>query len=91
MSYMALVEIVGSGSLRSRIAACVAREGYNGDPVAWADSHMWMVCSQQDWVDAWSYAKDTATVNNNPDIGARDDVINDGMILAVVQPMLAAG
>lgn len=91
MSYASVVQIVGSGSLRQRIAACAAQEGYDGNPLEWVDSHIWQIASsKQEWIDAWAYAVDTETPNQNPDTGARNDVISDAFILSVVQPMLNA-
>lgn len=86
MSYQAVVEMAGSNSLLNRIAACAASEGQT-EPTSWAQANIWTICSAPDWDDAWAYAKDTETVNMNPDTGARNDVINDGMILSAVQAL----
>jgi hypothetical protein len=89
MTYTSIVEMVGSQSLAARVAACAADEGYVGDPIEWARQNMWAVVSAADWVAAWDSARATSSENANPNTGARDDVITDGMILAVVQPMVA--
>jgi hypothetical protein len=89
MSYQSIVEMAGSNSLLMRVTAAAAQEGAT-EPSTFAQIHMWHLASSTDWVQAWDYAKGAATVNNNPDIGARDDVINDAMILAAVQPLLSA-
>lgn len=87
--YASIVEMVASQSLLARIAACAADEGYVGDPAEWSRQNSWAIVSAADWVAAWDSARATASNNANPDTGARDDVITDGMILAVVQPMVA--
>lgn len=89
MSYSSIVEMTASASLQARIAAAAADEGYVGDPLVWARSNVWLVVSQSDWIAAWDSARASSSENWNPDTGARDDVITDGMILAVVQPMVA--
>lgn len=86
MSYLSVVEMAGSQSLLSRISACAASEGQD-EPLAWAQANIWKLCATPDWDDAWAYAKDTQTVNQNPDTGMRDDVINDNMILSAVQAL----
>lgn len=89
MSYLSVVEMAGSASLLARITACASGEG-QADPQSWAQSNIWKLCATPDWDDAWAYAKDTQNVNQNPDTGARDDVINDQMILSAVQAVRAA-
>jgi len=88
MSYTSIVQMAGSSSLAERIAAAAADEGQQ-DPLTWARANIWVVVSaDQSWADAWAYAIDSYTLDNNPDTGARPGVINDSMILAVVQPMV---
>lgn len=88
MSYQSIVEMAGSQSLMGRIAAAAADEGQE-NPVPWVQTNIWhIVAADQGWADAWDYARDAATLDNNPDTGARPGVINDSMILAVVQPMV---
>lgn len=91
MSYSTVVAMTQSPSLLGRVAACVASEpGFTGDAQGWASQNfMRIVAKDPDWGTAWQYAADTATISDNPDLGARDDVINDGMILSVVQALLA--
>lgn len=88
MSYRSIVEMASSQSLIARIAACAAQEGVETNPLTWAQDNIWKVAASPGWADQWSYAVDTATVNVNPDTGARNDVITDGNILSVVQPMI---
>jgi hypothetical protein len=88
VSYQSIVEMAGSPSLAGRIAAAAADEGQE-DPVSWTSRNIWhLVAADSAWADAWDYARDNATLDNNPDTGARPGVINDAMILAVVQPMV---
>lgn len=84
MSYSTIIEMFNSASLRERIIACAAQEGAT-DPNTWAQINIWKIIKNQTWVDDWKYAKDTYNVNQNPDIGARIDVISDGDILSAVQ------
>lgn len=84
MAYADIVEMAQSTTLRQRIAAAVAGEG-EADPVQWAADNMWHLAASPGWADDWSYARDTATVNTNPDVGARSDVIDDPQILSAVQ------
>jgi len=91
MSYTSIVQMAGSQSLAARIAAAAADEGQS-DPVNWTTQNIWrIVAADQGWSDAWDYARDNATDDNNPDTGARPGVINDAMILAVVQPLVTTG
>ena len=46
--------------------------------------------ARPDWVEAFAYGRTPRPQNHNPDSGARNDVINDGMILAAVQAVRAA-
>lgn len=89
MSYQSVVEMAGSNSLLQRIVAAAATENIP-EPLTWAQANMWKLCSTPDWDDAWQYAVDNANVNVNPDTGARDDVINDNMILGAVQALRTA-
>ncbi len=84
MSYQSQVQMASSQSLIARIGACAASEGEDV-PMQWAQQNVWSLVVQEGWDEAWAYAEATRTVNQNPDTGARDDVINDGMILAAVQ------
>jgi hypothetical protein len=90
MTYQSIVEMSGSASLIERIAACAAEEGYKDNPVLFAQSNIWQIIATGNWDAEWDSARASATVNVNPDTGARNDVITDGMILSVVQPMVQA-
>lgn len=84
MNYNAIAEMSQSSSLRNRVTACAA-ECNKTDPSTWSATRMWQIAAAPGWNEAWAYAVDTLTVNQNPDIGARTDVITDAMILAAVQ------
>lgn len=88
-SYSGIVEIATNPTLVGRITAAAAAEGID-NPTAWAAGHMWEIAAQPGWSDDWDYAKDNATVNTNPDLGARNDVVSDAKILAAVQTLKAA-
>lgn len=91
MTYAAIVEMSNSASLSARVAACAAEQG-NSQARQWAGANLISVVADPafGWPAAWDFAKGTATINNNPDIGARDDVISDVMILAAVQARKAS-
>jgi hypothetical protein len=78
-----------SESLIARVAACAAEEGFKDDPTSFAQNNIWQIIAAGNWDAQWDSAQASASVNVNPDTGARDDVITDAMILSVVQPMLA--
>jgi len=88
VSYLSIVEMAGSPSLASRITAAVAEEGFAGDAQEFVRLNIWTIVAAGNWDAAWDSARATASVNVNPDTGMRDDVITDGMILSVVQPMI---
>jgi hypothetical protein len=87
MSYLNIVQMAGSASLLSRIAAALAEEGHS-DPQTFARENIWTIVAAAGWDEAWGYAVEVSTTNQNPDTGMREDVISDSMILAVVQPMV---
>jgi len=89
MTYQSIVEMTSSESLLNRVAAAAAEEGFTDDPLSFARNNIWQIVAAGNWDAQWDSAKASQTVNDNPDMGARDDVITDGMILSVVQPMLA--
>jgi hypothetical protein len=80
--------MASSQSLLSRIVAAAAGEGLS-NPLQWAQSNVWQLVSSAGWADSWSYARNGATVNVNPDTGQRDDTITDQMILSAVQALIA--
>lgn len=92
MTYVSMVEMTASVALVRRVAACAADEGLHGNPEMWAQQNIWqIVASDSGWSAAWDYARAAGNASNfNPDTGARSDVIDDNMILAVVQPLVLA-
>lgn len=91
MTYTAVVEMASSVSLMNRLIACAADEGAP-NPVQWVQDNLWKIVSSGTWPADWQYASDVAAANPNvnPDLGARTDVIDDGKILAAVQPLVQA-
>lgn len=89
MSYTSVVEMANSSSLIGRLTAAAAAEGKTS-PEQWTRTNLWKLVSSPNWADQWQYAADTATVNTNPDLGIRNDVISDGNILSAVQALIAA-
>jgi len=89
MSYSALHRMKESRGLWERLVSAAAQESIL-HPESWVNENHWPLVSRSDWLDAWKYAEDTMTVNHNPDIGARDDVLNDGMLLAAIQDVNVA-
>jgi hypothetical protein len=88
VTYSDIADMTNSVSLTNRVAAAAAGEG-QADPWNWATSNAWAVAASPGWSEAWAYARDQATLDDNPDTGARPGVINDEMILAAVQDILA--
>lgn len=86
MSYRSIDEMARSESLIGRLAAAAAREGVK-NPSQWVQVTVWELVSAPTWDVQWDYAVDTLTVNVNPDIGARTDVISDADLLARVQAL----
>lgn len=88
MSYTSIVEMANSSSLIGRLTAAAAGEAI-ATPEQWVRTNLWKIVSSPGWADQWAYAFDTATVNTNPDLGIRTDVISDGDILSAVQAVHA--
>ena len=87
--YNTIMNMSKSTGLKNRLTGAAAQEG-RADAQIWVDQNIWSLINSSEWVSAWEYAEDTKTVNVNPDTGARDDVINDAMILSAVQTVIAA-
>lgn len=86
MSYTDIAIMATSPSLIGRATAAAAEQGIT-EPGNWVARNIWRIVAQPGWDEAWNYAEGTKTINVNQDTGARDDVINDGMILAAVQAL----
>lgn len=81
--YGIMVDMSRSQSLMARVAACAAQQG-NTTPNVWASNNLLPLVAQADasLTAAWQSAMDDP--DGNPDIGKRDDVVTDAMILAAV-------
>lgn len=87
--YSTVMNMSKSVGLKNRLIGAAALEG-RADANIWVEQNLFSLINDTSWVTAWEYAEDTKTVNVNPDTGARDDVINDSMILAAVQATIEA-
>jgi len=91
MSYATVADMTDSTSLIRRLSAAAAEEQTSGavldptDPGAWAADHRWEIVSAPGWGDAWA----SAEASGNPDPGADESVITDGMILSQVQAVIS--
>lgn len=77
--YRAMTEMTVSPSLIDRIAACLATFNVP-NPRQVAVDNAYRFASTEGWADAWQSAVDGYNINQNPDTGARTDVISDEMI-----------
>jgi hypothetical protein len=88
MGYQDHANIVASGSLRLRIAACAATEIGETDPTfdapRWVAQNIWTL-PKADWQAAWASAE---AGDPGGDHGANEGAVTDAMILAAVQPRL---
>lgn len=77
--YRSIVEMSSSTSLMDRVVACLATFGELSPREALA-SRSHIIAATPGWAEAWKFAVDNYNINQNPDTGARDDVITDEMI-----------
>jgi hypothetical protein len=84
VSYKSIADMAESYSLSRRITAGAASESIT-DPQTWVSKYRWEVVSQPGWDAAW----DSAVAGGDPDPGANEGVITDGMILSGVQAVNA--
>lgn len=84
MSYSSIALMAEDHDLKKRIIACASKEGLRSAE-AWASQNIWLLVATPGWDDAW----DSALIVGIGRPGNMPNVITDGMILAVVQPMLA--
>ena len=84
MSYSSIVEMAQSNTLRERMTACAAQEGID-QPAYFIDLNIWRLSATSAWGASWDSAKASYNVNQNPDFGARTDIISDADILTAVQ------
>jgi hypothetical protein len=80
-----MVKVYASPGLRDRVMMAVATQQV-ADPQQWLASRWLMFATSPGWGDSWASGR--ITFPDDPDLGARDDVITDGMILSAVQSML---
>lgn len=86
MSYNTISVMARDGDLQQRFIACAAQEGIE-NPQNWVLTNIWQLVSSPGLAGSYSYAVDTTTINQNPNVGQRDDVINDATILSAVQAL----
>lgn len=86
MSYASIVDMAGNQTLRNRITACAAQENVP-EPEGFVGLNIWKLVSTTGWSEDWDTAKSTYNNNQNPDFGARTDIISDAEILAAVQAL----
>lgn len=85
--YRAITEMTVSPSLTDRIAACLATLS-TPNPRAVAVDKAYAFASSEGWAAAWQSAVDSYNVNQNPDTGARTDVISDEMISSACEAVM---
>jgi hypothetical protein len=85
MSYNSVADMAESFTLNRRLTAGAAKESID-NPQQWVQLYRWEVASQPGWDAAW----DSAVASENPDPGADEAVITDGMILSGIQAVVAA-
>lgn len=85
-SYRAVVEMAASPSLMDRVGAALATLG-EAQPREAVVSRQWAIAATPGWAEAWQFAIDNYNINQNPDTGARNDVITDEMILDALTAM----
>jgi hypothetical protein len=83
MTYTTIAALATDNALFRRLVAAAAQEGKSDQVEAWVSERRWQFAATPGWAEAWESAM--AAGDNSP--GSRNDVITDGMILAVVQPM----
>lgn len=86
MTYSDIVKVYNSSGLRERVTMAAATQEAIGDPQQWVSIKWIKIAASPGWGDSW--ASGLVSLANDPDIGARDDVITDAMILAAVQALL---
>lgn len=89
MSYMSTAEMVQSNSLRQRLVVAAAKQGLPS-PDLWVNARLWEIATSPGWDDAWESAKASATLDHNPDTGARPGAITDTMIHDVIAAIITA-
>lgn len=88
--YLDVADVADSYSMRRRVAASAAAEGVPAAKTWAADNDLYWAAAPG-WGAAWASSMAAHPDDPTWDPGAQRDVITDGMILAQVQAMLAAG
>lgn len=83
MSYNTIARMAGDIPLAQRMTAAAAQENKTPPYEEWVSAHRWELAATPGWSEAW----ESAVAAGNPNPGADEAVITDGMILAAVQPM----
>ncbi len=92
-----VTQVANDGDLQARVAACAAVNGVH-NPVEWATANRWKVAAfnatpndpNASIAAVYAYAEATKTINVNQRTGQRTDAVNDTMIEAAVDAILAA-
>ena len=85
MTYNTTALAAHDGDLQQRFTACAAGEGVDS-PLNWVLNNIWALVVDPGVADAYA----SATSNGLANIGKRDDVVTDAVILSVVQARIAA-
>lgn len=86
MAFSDIAAAAQDSDLKQRVAACIAGQTTGPDqPQALAGLHMWRICAEPGWGEA--YASAVAAGKDRP--GLDPAVITDAMILAACQKHLA--
>lgn len=83
MTYATIATMAVDNSLFNRLVAAAAEENKPKPYESWVAERRWDIVTAPGWAAAW----ESALAAGVADPGIRSDVITDGMILAVVQPM----
>lgn len=86
--YTTINHMASSISLQNRVAACAAQIG-NEQPRSWAANCILtlVATAPASLTTAWLDAE--LDLNGNPDVGARNDVVTDAIILSAVNGLRA--
>ena len=85
MSYNTTALAAHDGDLQQRFTACAAAEGVNS-PLTWVLNNIWALVVDPGVADAYASAHSSGLA----EIGKRDDVVTDAVILAVTQARITA-
>jgi hypothetical protein len=86
MSYLTQSKIAANQAMNERVIQCAVGEQIS-DGQNWAYQHQREWAAAPGWDDAWEYALNVHSSDQNYDPGTDEAVITDGMILSQVQAM----